>query len=581
MSKKFNKFIPNQILIDSNELKSLTEGHVKLDRWIDAFWAFFGAAVSSFITYRALPADESVLKNIWLIATIILAAGFSVSALLFFLNKKNLNPYNLICQEAIKRSKYTLVFIVVDGNGDAKRYLSRKSTAFLPYADVPPTNDLFLSDDELKEEIVKTLKIGSDEIISYEKLNKDGAIESIKPKDEGNPRLICFDYYWIQLRESCKGSFSQTDSVYTWKPLSELMLDPDAIFSNHDVIKYLRDHDNVIKDSFEKKRPLKIIWNITRECGLNCSMCATHSTNRKELDLSQKRQVLENLLSSNIYFTEFDFAGGDPLFKPESRVFILMAIKLIKNFSITTTYRGVSELINDETIGETEKNKLLDHCELTIDSDNSDSVRGENNYSDENYAIIAKIVNRMRKVSINIPITKTDLNGDKIRVVAERINGLDIRKNRITVNLLRLMPVGRFSLDKYPDNYDPLKYITEFSKYIHSDINVNIHCALRGAKCDLVDNCGMGQSKIGIDEAGNVFACAWAGYISSKNIVDNPFYLGNLTEQSLIDILQLPRAVRLAENAKTHQDGSCRIFSYEQTKGIDIFSTKDSLLSAN
>lgn len=45
------------------------------------------------------------------------------------------------------------------------------------------------------------------------------------------------------------------------------------------------------------------------------------------------------------------------------------------------------------------------------------------------------------------------------------------------------------------------------------------------------------RRKIGIDCAGNVFACAWGGYLPDTAVADNPLFLGNLLRQDLTEIL--------------------------------------------
>ena len=73
-------------------------------------------------------------------------------------------------------------------------------------------------------------------------------------------------------------------------------------------------------------------------------------------------------------------------------------------------------------------------------------------------------------------------------------------------------------------------------------IKCKLHCSLRVLPCFSGDNddnhCSMLEKKIGIDCAGNVFACAWAGYVNGIGATQNPYYLGNLTRVSLKDILE-------------------------------------------
>lgn len=74
---------------------------------------------------------------------------------------------------------------------------------------------------------------------------------------------------------------------------------------------------------------IKIIWNITNQCGFHCDICATYS-DCKELNFSQKRDALQSILSfSTAQIRELDFSGGDPLYQAESTQIIREGIALL------------------------------------------------------------------------------------------------------------------------------------------------------------------------------------------------------------------------------------------------------------
>ena len=78
-----------------------------------------------------------------------------------------------------------------------------------------------------------------------------------------------------------------------------------------------------------------------------------------------------------------------------------------------------------------------------------------------------------------------------------------------------------------------------FKKYLEKfgyKGSVSINCALK--EDFKIDNgCNMlTERKVGLDQFGNLYTCIWASdLLIEKN--DNPFYLGNLTECSLLEIL--------------------------------------------
>ena len=107
------------------------------------------------------------------------------------------------------------------------------------------------------------------------------------------------------------------------------------------------------------------------------------------------------------------------------------------------------------------------------------------------------------------------------------------------------MPVGRLgvNIDKnlYKE-YNPIETVKLIIEKVKSlDITCKPHCSLRIlpqlSSCVKTNHCEMLERKIGIDCAGNVYACAWGAYLPNCSPTDNPFYLGNLTKTSLIKIL--------------------------------------------
>lgn len=174
--------------------------------------------------------------------------------------------------------------------------------------------------------------------------------------------------------------------------------------------------------------------------------------------------------------------------------------------------------------------------------------RGEQAYCANNIEQIHTFSETLEKVVIIIPILDDDLSDTEIATLLGKINSI-INKNPkldISCQLLRLMPVGAQSLTGKKEAY--LKYTPLctaekiFNALTSQGINCKYHCSLRVLQgtTDCVDGCNMLNRKIGIDCAGNVFACAWAAYLSldaEHNIEKNPFYLGNLLKTDLIKLL--------------------------------------------
>lgn len=216
--------------------------------------------------------------------------------------------------------------------------------------------------------------------------------------------------------------------------------------------------------------------------------------------------------------------------------------------SITTTGVGVDQLT------ENEKMIFLNNCVLSIDPVhfNEEGVRNSLVYNKRNAQVGRRDREYMTKLRINIPILQTDLTEETMHNFAQIINKIKPDE----VSLLRLMPVGKQISNLYPTDYDPLKFIDEFRKYLNPQIPIHIHCSLRCLYQDSKEKCTMVNNKIGIDCAGNVFACCWAGYLD-YSVDDNPFYLGNLLENDLEEIMQSRKVQELREEINRDE---CSIF---------------------
>ncbi len=326
--------------------------------------------------------------------------------------------------------------------------------------------------------------------------------------------------------------------------------------------------------------PLKIIWNITNKCGYDCEICATRS-DRDELILEGKKRVLNSILSIGIQdIMEIDFAGGDPLFSVDSVKIIHDTINILgkEKVSVTTTGKGIDATIR---MGE-DLSQLLYNCEITIDSlsDVQNYLRNDFSYVVTNQDAIRHVHNSITNLTINIPILTPGMDNNSIQKLVDQIAGIDV--GNISVNLIRLMNVGLMSSRPNYSFYSPVNFVKKFIEYAKNTCikNIHIHCALRGKVTN--SQCNMLNHKIGIDCSGNVFACAWGGYLlgfDKHNIDSNPFYLGNLLEKPLLEVLINKRAVQLKYMIQENPTNHCRVYCFNNNDIFSIFKDTDPLFS--
>lgn len=328
--------------------------------------------------------------------------------------------------------------------------------------------------------------------------------------------------------------------------------------------------------------PLKIIWNITNKCGYNCEICGTYS-DRNELNFEFKKKVLDSILTLGTQnIIEVDFAGGDPLFTVDSINIIYDAINILgkEKVSVTTTGKGINKAIKmDEDLSQ-----LLYNCEITIDCLDYvlDNLRNAPDYVVTNRDAIKRTGKYINNLTINVPIINPEMDNDNIRRLVDEIASIGV--SSISVNLIRLMNVGRMQSSPYCNSCPPDSFVRTFTQFAQSTCikNVHIHCALRGKI--LGTPCNMLRDKIGIDCSGNVFACAWGGYVNGYdkyNICDNPFFIGNALEKSLLNIMEDKRVIQLEQLIKKNPTNHCRVYCSNANDTNSIFTDADPLFKHN
>jgi MoaA/NifB/PqqE/SkfB family radical SAM enzyme len=348
---------------------------------------------------------------------------------------------------------------------------------------------------------------------------------------------------------------------WQWLSLDALRRHEKTMLNNADVILHLNsDHVlDTIRDSFPAPRfvsnalpkNLKIVWNITNKCSFGCSFCATHRDGAAE-SLGFRERIKIAMELSRLPDPRIDFAGGDPLGDPDA-VEAIRAIAgyiILDDVSITTTGKSMEKFEPNELAS------LAHTFDVSYDFPSSwpESHRGAG-YNRTNYAQLRRLGHYGIRRNVLTTLSESNVAPEVVEAMIGELRELDPDE----ITLLRLMPVGRQAYGDYPTRteYDPSSAIEMFLREF--DGKTKLHCAFRADKRN--GYCNMLREKIGIDHMGNVFACAWAGYLSAQAPTENPFYLGNLVVQSIDDLFKGERYTRMMANIDKCDGGFCRVFS--------------------
>lgn len=271
---------------------------------------------------------------------------------------------------------------------------------------------------------------------------------------------------------------------------------------------------------------IKIVWNLTNKCPFKCTICAASANLRKEKKIN-KAKILKSIISIGKSNVCIDFSGGDPLSNKKDIDLIKKASKMIgkENISISTT--GLSlEKLTDEEILELSKNYDLTY-DFPIKYNNLDKRDKKYNY--KNFEQGKRITNLGIALNIFIPLQNLEEY-----LIDELIKDL-IELNPKTISIIRLMPLGSLSINDII-KFDEIKLYNKLKKKIilnkyKGDIKAT--CSLRTILNEK-KGCNMINEKYGIDHLGNLYSCIWASDIIDDN---NPFKLGNLLENNLIELI--------------------------------------------
>ncbi len=528
-----NKGLTITMLIEAvSSLILLLSGLNSMDKWLLLFIGIVGVVE---VIYTAICGSK------WYEANKLLKDGAV----------NDINLENMVIQKAKESMRYTAIVCVTYKNKGEVQYLVGQDY-FLPHCRMDADSTIYNQADSIKQSLHDDFSIQEKDIIEVVPLDENIHF-SIKPI-HGTIQMNAYVFYRVKINVQAKNSLTEQNERRRWMSLERMLKTPDAVASNKDVLDLLGDFPK-IGDSFQNRvGNISIIWNITSACSYNCAICATHDDSRHELSAADKMKVLNNIATAKGQIKSLDFAGGDPLSKEETVSLIQAAIGQLgaDKVSVTTTGMGISGL---------KENQLHDqirHCEITIDAAHSNIrksdeeisaiSRGEDTYCQTNIEQIDSVLEYAETLTINIPVINDDLTEKELEELVEKIVFIKNRHRNIEIDalLIRLMPVGKMlsTIEKTTyEKYNPVKIIKTLKAQLEAHgIPCKLHCSLRVLPCFgskfSGQYCTMLKTKIGIDCAGNVFACAWGAYSTQDmDVTSNPFYLGSLLHHSLVSIL--------------------------------------------
>lgn len=600
MGKRVNEFTPTNIYLSNLAVETALQNFQNQERARSTFNVYISllvALIPNLIGYIISFAGAfSALGQEWRTGFIILMVIFGIVILILgilairqttLFPRKRLDIEQLLLNETQENTQYTAIMRITTRIDGEMKYLVG-ADYFLPHCSMVREATLHEQENNLLQSLHDAFGILEKDIVKFTLL-EDSIQYRIKPI-HGDTKMNGYAFYDVEIKIQARNGILSNRDGRRWISLNEMKASADACATNKDVIDLLDNYLSKPKDSFVNLLGnINIIWNITSLCKYNCAICATYDDSRRELSAQEKLAVLNNITTASAYIKTLDFAGGDPLESDEVMNIIQSAISQLGSdkISITTTGAGIEKLNS----GEFSFHNLIKHSEITIDAahsnlqegtvSSSEISRNEDDYCKANIDQIQILLKHTESLTINIPIVNDDLSDGEIGVLVDKICYIRDRNPSVEIDtvLIRLMPVGRLGKDTNQEiyrKYNPVETVNKIRTQLEKkNIPCKLHCSLRilpcfqGGQCS--EYCTMMESKLGIDCEGNVFACAWGGYLPKVAPKQNPFYLGNLTKRRLNDILdavsQTPQYTKILSEITSKQHRNfCSVVSYYANK---------------
>lgn len=606
--KEKKKLVKTQITIGTSYLEKETKQLYNYNVRVSIL-ALLSALITSITTITSnaptlwnqllnIISGSSKITSSFIYKLLIFLIGISMlllSIVNFFKQRAKYNPtqfVNRIVKDQYDIEEFTAIFVIKAIFDNKSKILVFRSETwnsyFLPYCHYNEDDTNEEIKENSKSQIADILEIQPSDFDIFDDFTKNNYVTIKKNLSHDTMSKINYRFFYLKFNNPyvARKLVNSNTSHFSWKSKYELGKDIDTKLNNGDVVSIISElslidqsqlafQEKMLVSSYELSNKYNIIWNITNDCYYNCPICATNSGNGFNCPLKQedKMTVLYNLASINGFIEKIDFSGGDPLKNQCDREVIKAANKLLAftDIHVTTTGEALEKLSINEL------NETVKKCDITYDAPfdiNDDELKNyrDNKYNYSNFTELERFSKSGLNIELNIhmPILPlTSNNNSYISIMLRNLSNI----NPNEIKFIRFMPVGRNEIN-FKSNINSIQsFLTAVSKEIkrnNYNFDFSYNCSLGNAvkgklKKSFIKTCRMGVEKLGIDCNGRVYSCIWGAYInefSGENYINNPFYMGNLKEETMYEILTKPETMKYINAIKNKKAVGCRVCAY-------------------
>lgn len=293
---------------------------------------------------------------------------------------------------------------------------------------------------------------------------------------------------------------------------------------------------------------LSIVWDVTRLCPWNCDICCMGAVTgaeclKDEMSLAQKEETLRQMaeLREEGWDLKLDLSGGEIMTSFDEHMKLIgKASELLGKNRVGISASGYRI---DENAAKQLAEKVKD-VELTLDclADTDYPLRKKQYHQAAMEAAL-----RLKKAGVNVGIQTVLCRSNADRDTLQRLLNW-LCKNEIDEwSILRFFPKGRGRayIEEQLSDEENLKMVKMIQE-LHREVGpfkprLNFHYLLPGHEKS-TNECRCVTKSIGILPDGQVTACFWA-LDDTTDVENEKFLLGNVTDQTLKEILRGPKAM--------------------------------------
>ncbi|MGM9618217.1 MAG: radical SAM/SPASM domain-containing protein [Oscillospiraceae bacterium] len=291
---------------------------------------------------------------------------------------------------------------------------------------------------------------------------------------------------------------------------------------------------------------LSIVYDMTRRCPWNCSICCMGAVPGKEaligeLSWERKMALMDEIAQVNaLRDTRVDFSGGEIFTDMRNVDVIARAAELLGREKVGISASGycIDDAVARRLSG------IISDCEMTMDAPPGESYP----LRPDGYALAAaRAVPHLRRYGIRTGIqtvlARSNCNSDTLTGIYHWLceNHVD------DWSLLHFYPSGRgaaFLEERLTDEQEcrAVDFIQRLDRENDAAVKpaVDFHYTMKGHS-KYSSECRCVRKSVGILPDGTVTACFWA-VDTNTGVSDPRYYLGSLRDSSLCDILTGDRA---------------------------------------